>query len=205
MPQKLIVILGPTATGKTQLATHLANKIDGEVISADSRQVYRGMDIGTGKDLEDFVVEGKQIPHHLIDIVDAGSEYNVFEFQKDFLKVYDDILKRKKQAILCGGTGMYIDSVVKGYRFLQIPENKELRNELEQKENEELVEILKEYKKEVHNTTDTIYQKRIIRAIEIAKFQQENEAMIRDFPKINHIIFELTSIESLLGKGLLKD
>ncbi len=204
MSQKLIVILGPTATGKTQLATHLANKIDGEVISADSRQVYRGMDIGTGKDLADFVVERKQIPHHLIDIVDAGSEYNVFEFQKDFLKVYDDILKRKKQAILCGGTGMYIDSVVKGYRFLQIPENRALRDELEQKENDELVKILKEYKKEVHNTTDTVYKKRIIRAIEIAKFQQENEALIRDFPKINHIIFGIDFDRTIIRQRITK-
>lgn len=200
----LIVILGPTATGKTLLATHLAALIGGEIISADSRQVYRGMDIGTGKDLADFLVDGKQIPHHLIDIIDAGSEYNVFEFQKDFLKVYDDILKRKKQAILCGGTGMYIESVLKGYRFLQIPENRALRDELEFKENEELVEILKDYKKEVHNTTDTIYKKRIIRAIEIAKFQQENEALIRDFPKINHIIFGIDFDRSIIRERITK-
>jgi tRNA dimethylallyltransferase len=188
MQKNLIVILGPTATGKTNLAANLAAKIDGEVISADSRQVYKGMDVGTGKDLADFLVEGKQIPYHLIDIVDAGAEYNVFEFQKDFLPVYENVLNRGKQAILCGGTGMYLESVLKGYRFLEIPENKELRTELELKSIDELVAILKQ-EKEVHNTTDTIYKKRIIRAIEIAKFQSENEALIRDFPKINHIIF----------------
>ncbi|TXB66730.1 tRNA (adenosine(37)-N6)-dimethylallyltransferase MiaA [Vicingus serpentipes] len=188
MQKNLIVILGPTATGKTNLAANLAAKMDGEVISADSRQVYKGMDIGTGKDLADFLVEGKQIPYHLIDIVDAGAEYNVFEFQKDFLPVYENVLNRGKQAILCGGTGMYLESVLKGYRFLEIPENKELRAELELKSIDELIAILKQ-EKEVHNTTDTIYKKRIIRAIEIAKFQSENEALIRDFPKINHIIF----------------
>lgn len=188
MQKNLIVILGPTATGKTNLAANLAAKIDGEVISADSRQVYKGMDVGTGKDLADFLVEGKQIPYHLIDIVDAGAEYNVFEFQKDFLPVYENVLNRGKQAILCGGTGMYLESVLKGYRFLEIPENKELRAELELKSIDELIAILKQ-EKEVHNTTDTIYKKRIIRAIEIAKFQSENEALIRDFPKINHIIF----------------
>lgn len=188
MQKNLIVILGPTATGKTNLAANLAAKIDGEVISADSRQVYKGMDVGTGKDLADFLVEGKQIPYHLIDIVDAGAEYNVFEFQKDFLPVYENVINRGKQAILCGGTGMYLESVLKGYRFLEIPENKELRAELELKSIDELIAILKQ-EKEVHNTTDTIYKKRIIRAIEIAKFQSENEALIRDFPKINHIIF----------------
>jgi tRNA dimethylallyltransferase len=188
MQKDLIVILGPTATGKTKLAANLAAKIKGEVISADSRQVYRGMDVGTGKDLADFIVDSKKIPHHLIDIVDAGAEYNVFEYQKDFLAVYDDITKRNKQAILCGGTGMYLESILKGYRFLEIPENKELRTELELKSIDELVNILKK-EKEVHNTTDTIYKKRVIRAIEIAKFQAENEALIRDFPKICHTIF----------------
>ena len=188
MQNNLIVILGATATGKTNLAANLAAEIDGEIISADSRQVYRGMDVGTGKDLADFVVDGKNIPYHLIDIIDAGAEYNVFEYQKDFLPVYEDILKRGKQAILCGGTGMYLESVLKGYRFLEIPENKELRAELELKSIDELVIILKQ-EKEVHNTTDTIYKKRIIRAIEIAKFQAENQALIRDFPQINSTIF----------------
>ncbi len=121
MNANLIVILGPTATGKTNLAARLAYDIDAEIISADSRQVYREMDIGTGKDLADFVVNGKSIPYHLIDIVDAGAEYNVFEYQKDFLKAYENITSRNKTAILCGGSGLYIDAVVKGYRFLEVP------------------------------------------------------------------------------------
>lgn len=188
MNANLIVILGPTATGKTNLAARLAYDLDAEIISADSRQVYRGMDIGTGKDLADFVVNGKQIPYHLIDIVDAGTEYNVFEYQKDFLQAYESIVSRNKTVILCGGSGLYIDAVVKGYRFLEVPENTALRNELEQKSIDELNAMLLSYKA-IHNTTDSIYKKRIIRAIEVAKFQTENEALIRDFPKINHVIF----------------
>lgn len=185
---KLIVILGPTATGKTNLAANLALKINGEIISADSRQVYRGMDVGTGKDLADFKIHHQNIPYHLIDIVDAGSEYNVFEYQKDFLTAYNKVLKNNNTPILCGGSGLYIDAVVKGYRFLEVPENTVLREELESKSIEELNSILTTYKP-LHNTTDSIYKKRIIRAIEVAKFQVENETLIRDFPKINPIIF----------------
>ncbi len=184
----LIVILGITATGKTKLAAHLAEKLDGEIISADSRQVYRGMDIGSGKDLNDFIVNGKSIPYHLIDIKNAGEEYNVFEFQKDFLAAFEDIKSRNKQAILCGGTGLYLEAVLKGYRMLAIPENTELRNELALKTNEELVEILKKYK-QLHNTTDTEDKERLIKAIEIASFQQENEALISDFPTFNYHLF----------------
>ena len=179
----MIVVLGLTATGKTNLAAHLAYQISGEVISADSRQVYRGMDVGTGKDLSDFKIEGTSIPYHLIDIVDAGEEYNVFEYQKDFLTIYEDIIQKKKQAILCGGTGMYIEAVLKGYRLLQIPSNIELRNELAIKTDEELISILKGYKK-LHNTTDTIQKDRLIRAIEIAQFEKKNKALIQDYPKI---------------------
>lgn len=195
----LIVILGPTATGKTRLSAHLAYELDAEVVSADSRQVYRGMDIGTGKDLADFVVNDKKIPYHLIDIVDAGSEYNVFEYQKDFLKAYENITSRNKTAILCGGSGLYIDAVVKGYHFLEVPENTALRNELEQKSIEELNSMLLSYKT-IHNTTDSIYKKRIIRAIEVAKFQSENEALIRDFPKINYTIFGIDFDREIIKK-----
>jgi|TARA_R110000782_G_scaffold118028_2_gene208482 tRNA dimethylallyltransferase len=184
----LIVILGITATGKTKLAAHLGEKLDGEIISADSRQVYRGMDIGSGKDLNDFIVNGKSIPYHLIDIKNAGEEYNVFEFQKDFLAAFEDIKSRNKQAILCGGTGLYLEAVLKGYRMLAIPENTELKSELVLKTNEELVEILKKYK-QLHNTTDTADKERLIKAIEIAAFQQENEALIKDFPTFNYHLF----------------
>jgi tRNA dimethylallyltransferase len=201
MKSDLIVILGPTATGKTRLAAHLAYELGAEIISADSRQVYRGMDIGTGKDLADFVVNGKSIPYHLIDIVDAGAEYNVFEYQKDFLKAYENITSRNKTAILCGGSGLYIDAVVKGYRFLEVPENTALRSELEQKSIDELNAMLLSYKA-IHNTTDSIYKKRIIRAIEVAKFQNENEALIRDFPAINHQIFGIDFDREIIKKRI---
>ena len=201
MNNKLIVILGPTATGKTTLAANLAHSISGEVISADSRQVYRGMDIGTGKDLDDFEVNGVKIPYHLIDIVDAGAEYNVFEYQKDFLKAYETVLKNNNTPILCGGSGLYIDAVVKGYRFLEVPENTELRADLDQKSIEELNNMLSDYKT-IHNTTDSIYKKRIIRAIEVAKFQTENEALIRDFPKINHVIFGIDFDREIIKKRI---
>ena len=185
---KLIVILGCTATGKTNVAVNLAHQINGEVISADSRQVYKGMDVGTGKDLAEFSVDGHNIPYHLIDIVNAGEEYNVFHYQKDFLKAYESIQGRVNNAILCGGTGMYLEAVLKGYRLLEITENQLLRKELEAKSDKELVAKLLTYK-ELHNTTDSIERERIIRAIEIAQFEQENTALINDFPKIDASIF----------------
>ena len=203
LKNQLIVILGPTATGKTTLAANLALQIDGEIISADSRQVYRGMDIGTGKDLADFEIDSNKIPYHLIDIVDAGAEYNVFEYQKDFLKVYENIVQRNKNPILCGGSGLYIDAVVKGYRFLEVPENTALRQELELKSIDELNALLLNYKA-VHNTTDSIYKKRIIRAIEVAKFQAEHEALIRDFPKINHLIFGIDFDREIIKKRITR-
>lgn len=184
----LIVILGPTASGKTRLAARLAYIIDSEIISADSRQVYRGMDLGTGKDYEDYIVDGKQIPYHLVDIADAGYKYNVFEFQKDFLKVYRDIRERGKVPVLCGGTGMYIESVVNGYRLFPVPPDPVLRNELEAKTMTELTGILSSFGK-LHNKTDLDSRKRVIRAIEIARFSKENLRPDDEFPEINHIIF----------------
>ncbi|PCI97563.1 MAG: tRNA (adenosine(37)-N6)-dimethylallyltransferase MiaA [Flavobacteriales bacterium] len=186
--QKLTVILGCTATGKTNVAVNLAHQINGEVISADSRQVYRGMDVGTGKDISEFTIDGLAIPHHLIDIIDAGEEYNVFEYQKDFLESYEGIQQRNNKAILCGGTGMYLEAVLKGYRLLDIPNNEALRKQLENKSEQELVEELSTFK-ELHNTTDSIERDRIVRAIEIAKFKQENKELINDFPKIDATIF----------------
>ncbi len=184
----LIVILGCTATGKTSLATQLAFRNNGEILSADSRQVYRGMDVGTGKDLSEFVIENTSIPYHLIDIKDAGEEYNVFEFQHDFLEAYKDIKEREKTPILCGGTGLYLEAVLKGYRMLKVPESIKLRKELADKPTDELVAILSSYK-ELHNTTDTIERDRIVRAIEVTIFEKENESLINDFPKINSTIF----------------
>ncbi len=184
----LIVILGPTATGKTKLAVKLASEIDGEIISADSRQVYKGMDIGTGKDYEDYTIGNTTIPYHLVDIVEPGYEYNVHEFQEDFLKTYHDIISRSKIPILCGGTGMYIEAVLKGYKLIHVPENPELRELLAHKSKEELVQILSTTR-DLHNTTDTENLQRLIRAIEIDKFYKENPGMNQAFPKFSSLIF----------------
>ena len=164
---KLITILGPTATGKTRLAACLAKEIGGEVISADSRQVYRGMTIGTGKDLNDYIVDGYQVPYHLIDIVDAGYEYSVYEYVRDFNKAYEDIKSSNKNAILCGGTGMYLDAVLKGYELHDAPMSSEFRQWSINKTDEELIEILKEHKS-LHNVTDVKDRKRLERAVELA-------------------------------------
>jgi len=183
----LLTILGPTAGGKTSVATHMAYVLDGEVISADSRQVYRGMDLGTGKDLEDYVVEGQKIPYHLIDIVDAGFKYNVYEYQKDFIKIFEDLQKRNKFPVLCGGSGMYIEAIIKGYKLIQVPVNEPLRNELEQKSTDELITILASYKK-MHNTTDIDTRKRMIRAIEIERYYKENPQPDDEFPEIKPLL-----------------
>ena len=145
-PYNLITILGTTACGKTKLATALAYELNSEIISADSRQVYRGMDIGTGKDLEDYTINGKQIPYHLIDIVEAGTKYNVYEFQKDFTNIYNEITSRNITPILCGGSGLYLEAVIKGYNMPDVPANETLREELKNKSLEELIDILKKYK-----------------------------------------------------------
>ena len=150
---ELITILGPTASGKTSFAAALAERLDAEIISADSRQVYLGMTIGTGKDLNDYVVNGKQIPYHLIDICSPGEKYNVFRFQQDFHTAFEEIKKTGKLPILCGGTGLYLESVLKGYKLFDVPENNELRFKLRDKTLPELEEILKSYKK-LHNKTD---------------------------------------------------
>lgn len=184
----LIAIVGPTASGKTQLAAHLAARLNGEIISADSRQVYRGMTIGTGKDLDDYVVDGQEIPYHLIDIVDAGYKFNVFEYQQHFIDAYNDIKSRNRLPILCGGSGLYVDSVLRGYKLLPVPENPELRRELESKTDEELAKILSSYKK-LHNTTDLDTRKRTIRAIEIEEYYKRQPVDPNPFPEINSIVF----------------
>lgn len=188
----MITILGPTASGKTDIATHLAAELSAEIISADSRQVYRRMDIGTGKDLADYVVDGKRVPYHLIDIVEPGTKYNLFEYQRDFLEAYNDIRSRGKNVILCGGTGLYIESVLKGYRLIPVPENKELRHKLEGKALLELTSILERLKAEnnsnMHNSTDVDTSKRAIRAIEIEMAYKEAHIEERTFPKIDNVI-----------------
>jgi len=163
----LLVILGPTATGKTTLAAHLAARLGGEVISADSRQVYRDMNIGTGKDLEDYMVKGVKIPVHLTDIADAGSQYNVFEYKRDFQKVLAGLRAREKFPVLCGGSGLYIEAVLRDYRLIEVPVNEALRASLKGKSLEELTALLKTYKSSLHNITDIVNEKRAIRAIEI--------------------------------------
>ena len=188
----MITILGPTASGKTDIATHLAAELSAEIISADSRQVYRRMDIGTGKDLAVYVVDGKRVPYHLIDIVEPGTKYNLFEYQRDFLEAYNDIRSRGKNVILCGGTGLYIESVLKGYRLIPVPENKELRHKLEGKSLLELTSILERLKAEnnsnMHNSTDVDTSKRAIRAIEIEMAYKEAHIEERTFPKIDNVI-----------------
>jgi len=181
----LVTVLGHTAAGKTAFAAQLANRIGGEIISADSRQVYRGMDIGTGKDYEDYLVGGKRIPSHLLDILDAGYEYNVYLFKQDFQRVYIDIKDRNIIPVLCGGSGLYIESVLRDYQMLQVPINPELRGELEKKSDQELVEIIRLYGP-LHNVTDTVIRKRMIRAIEIAMFQASRMGGPVDEQELNY-------------------
>ena len=187
MKYDLITILGPTASGKTPLAAALADRLHTEIISGDSRQVYRRMDLGTGKDLVDYVVDGRPVPYHLLAIVEPGYKYNVFEYQRDFLKAYEEITSRGKLPILCGGTGMYIESVLKGYRLLPVPENPELRASLEGKSLEELTRILEGYKK-LHNSTDVDTAKRAIRAIEIEEYYKQQPPEYREFPSLKSLI-----------------
>ena len=187
MKYDLITIIGPTASGKTPLAAALANKLDTEIISGDSRQVYRRMDLGTGKDLVDYTVDGHEVPYHLIDIVEPGYKYNVFEYQRDFLKAYEEITSKGKLPVLCGGTGMYVESVLKGYRLLPVPENPELRASLEGKSLEELTHILEGYKK-LHNSTDVDTAKRAIRAIEIEEYYKQQPPEYREFPSLHSLI-----------------
>lgn len=187
MNYDLITILGPTASGKTDLAAHLAARLgNAEIISADSRQVYRGMDIGTGKDLADYTVDGVQIPYHLIDILDAGEKYNLFQYQQDFWAAYNDIVARGKTPILCGGTGLYIESVLRSYKMIPVPENTELRERLEGRSLEELTAILQTYKT-LHNTTDVDTAKRAIRAIEIQEYYKVKNVQEQDFPQLKSL------------------
>ena len=205
MKHSMITILGPTASGKTSLAAALASHINGmdssmwsgdthgaEIISADSRQVYRGMDIGTGKDLEDYTVGGKLIPYHLIDICDAGTKYNLFQYQQDFYDAYQDITHRGVLPILCGGTGLYIESVLKGYHLSPVPQNPVLRSSLEGKTLEELTDMLVHLKAKngsnMHNRTDVDTAQRAIRAIEIETYNLEHPMPERELPAVDSLV-----------------
>lgn len=189
-PYNLVTILGPTACGKTSLAVALADRLQTAIISADSRQVYRSMDLGTGKDLAEYVVNGHEVPYRLIDIVDAGYKYNVFEYQRDFLKEYEALRAVGQVPVLCGGTGMYLESVLRGYRLVEVPENKELRASLADKSLDELTDILRGYK-QLHNTTDVDTCKRAIRAIEIEEYYRSNDVNVREFPEIKSLTIGL--------------
>lgn len=195
--RKLITIIGPTASGKTTLAAHLAARINGEIISGDSRQVYRGMDIGTGKDLADYTVtfengEEKKIPYHLIDICEPGTKYNLFQYQEDFHKVFADIQSRGVQPILCGGTGLYIESVLKGYHLSPVPQNQSLRDSLVDKSLTELTALLVSLKQKtgsnMHNHTDVDTVQRAIRAIEIETYNLEHPTQERELPAVESLV-----------------
>ena len=188
MSERMITILGPTASGKTPLAASLAKEIGGEIISADSRQVYRRMDIGTGKDLEDY----GDIPYHLIDIADPGTKYNLFQYQQDFFDAYNNIIGRGKIPILCGGTGLYIEAVLKGYQLSPVPQNPELRKRLEDKSLDELTQMLVELKQQngsnMHNKTDVDSCQRAIRAIEIETYNLQHPVPRRELPPVDSVI-----------------
>lgn len=190
--KRMITILGPTASGKTAVAAALALRTVGEIISADSRQVYRRMDIGTGKDLADYVVDGQPIPYHLIDIAEPGTKYNLFQYQQDFHVAYDDICSRGKLPILCGGTGLYIEAVLGGYQLSPVPQNQPLRDALAGKSLAELTEMLVELKRRsgsnMHNQTDVDTAQRAIRAIEIETYNLENPTPERQLPPVDSLI-----------------
>ena len=183
----MITILGPTASGKTTLAAHLAASLQGEIISADSRQVYRRMDLGTGKDLDDYRFDGVQVPYHLIDICEPGTQYNVYEYQKDFKKVWRELQERQVLPVLCGGTGLYLESVLRGYRMDTVPENTPLRESLAGKSLEELTALLSTYKT-LHNKTDVDSVKRAIRAIEIAEYYRTHPVDQTEMPPLNSLV-----------------
>lgn len=190
--QKMITILGPTASGKTSLAAALAARIDAEIISADSRQVYRGMTIGTGKDLDDYRQGDRLIPYHLIDICEPGTKYNLFQYQQDFHLIYNNIVQRGVRPILCGGTGLYIESVLKGYALSPVPQNQALRDKLADKSLAELAEVLEDLKRRnhsvMHNRTDVDTAQRAIRAIEIETYNLEHPTDNRTLPPIDSVI-----------------
>lgn len=184
---EIITVLGPTASGKTKFAAALAHEINSEIISADSRQVYRDMNIGTGKDLADYIVAGQPIPYHLIDICPAGEKYNLFRFQHDFHKAFSSVKNKGKIPVLCGGTGLYIESVLRGYKLPDVPENPALRQSLKEKSLDELKEMLQSYRK-LHNKTDVDSAQRAIRAIEIEEYCLRQNPDQQEYPPVNGLI-----------------
>ncbi len=202
-PDKIITILGPTATGKTDLAVHVAAALDGEIVSADSRQVFRRMDIGTGKDLDEYTIAGRLIPYHMINIVEPGIEYNVFEYQQGAQRSIDDILERGKTAILCGGSGMYIESVLKGYKLFPVPQNDQLRSELQPLSDKVLIEKLAEFKS-LHNHTDTCERERLVRALEIEVYYHDHPELQDAARPRPSIIFGLCGDRNVVRQKITK-
>ncbi len=191
MSNTLITILGPTATGKTALAAEVAYRLNGEVISADSRQVFRGMDLGTGKDLADYEIHGIHIPYHLIDICDPKEEYSAYRFINDFKRAYEDIVARRKQPVLCGGTGLYVDAVVRGYQLSDAPIDPVYRASLEPYTDEELTERLASYGP-LHNHTDTETRERLVRALEIQEYAVKHPENYTRLPEMQHMVFGIS-------------
>ncbi len=212
----IVVVTGPTASGKTRFAALLASATGGEIISADSRQVYRRMNIGTGKDYDDYIVDDVKIPFHLVDIVDPGYKYNVYEYQRDFLKVYGELQERDILPVVCGGSGMYLDSIISGYKLIKVPVNKRLRESLADKSLSELAEILISYKK-MHNITDIDTPKRAIRAIEIEEYYFHEGSDLDEFPAITPLVLGINydrdkrreriseRLKARLNSGLVKE
>ncbi|MBQ5532718.1 MAG: tRNA (adenosine(37)-N6)-dimethylallyltransferase MiaA [Bacteroidales bacterium] len=199
-PLPLICITGPTATGKTKLAVALAERLDAAIISADSRQVYKGMDIGTGKDLSEYHLHGKDIPHYLIDIREAGENYNIFEYRRDFDRVYESLKEEGKPVVLCGGSGMYVESVLKRYPLQEVPRNEALRQELAGKSMEELTELLKQFIR-LHNHTDTETRERLLRALEIQTYYKEHDIVQTD-ERTDHLLFYVAYPRELLRERI---
>ena len=202
MAKNLVVILGPTASGKTEVAARLAWDLHGEIISADSRQVYRGMDIGTGKDLNQYIINAKKIPYHMIDIIDPQCEFNLFEFQKRFYKIFSQIRNKGNLPVLVGGTGLYLQAVLSGYKMPPAPPEPELRKDLDQKSIEELKEIFFAFKSHLHNKTDLEDKQRLIRAIEIERARNVKNSEQEESPEIDAAIFGISWERSVLRQRI---
>jgi len=199
----MITVLGPTATGKTRLAAGIAATLNGEIISADSRQVYKDMDIGTGKDYKDYIIDDVSVPYHLIDITDAGNEYNLHQYQQDFYQVFEQVINKRKIPVLCGGSGLYLESVLNGYNLLTVPVNDKLRKELEHKSDDELSSMLASLRP-LHNTTDITNRKRAVRAIEIEMYSKEHPALKKSNPTITSINFGFNYPREILRERIEK-
>lgn len=201
---RLLIILGATASGKTKLAVRLAEKLNGEIISADSRQVFRKMDIGTGKDLAEYHIGGVEIPYHLINILEPGDRYNVDAFKNDFFNAYASITEKGKLPILCGGTGMYIHSLLQNQRYTAVPVNSALRIQLDFLNKEELINHLRKYPEELSKHVDLSSKKRLIRALEIAEYLSHNELAPQLRPEINPIIFGLKNEVEITRRNIIE-